>query len=84
MAGTDFDKVPVTLLSAVAWLPTAASEKADRKSLRRLPLDTTYWQCKKTIGLSTATERFGRIVDVALQTCRLVRHPFKVLAKYGC
>lgn len=30
---THFEELPVTLLSALAWLPTAASEKADREFL---------------------------------------------------
>ena len=38
MAGTHFEDVHITLLSAVAWVRTAASEKADCESLRRLPL----------------------------------------------
>ena len=38
MAGAHFEEMPVTLLSAVAWVPTAASEKVDRDSLRLLLL----------------------------------------------
>lgn len=53
MAGTHFEEMPVTLLSAVAWVPTAASEKADRESLRLLPLavlTTDSWHRVTALG----------------------------------